>query len=234
MATVDSVTAEEGRRAIGMADGDLEVEAEVASAEVVSAAAAVVAEEEEVVVVVVAAAVAAATMMGAATLLPAGITATRPCPSANGTIIGTAQEFVLLCGSNVVGDTLNTSDITDFTACVDLCSSFSPQVRSSVLQWQDLRAAGFLAVGQNTPVQENGCCCRSIRHRDLQLCIVGRLAAISEYQVRYLLWLHHQRRRPRSELRPDFQDCVGQCVATTGCGAVSFDASQAQGLRTAI
>ncbi|KAK4244478.1 hypothetical protein C7999DRAFT_17272 [Corynascus novoguineensis] len=148
-----------------------------------------------------------------------------PCPSGNGTTIGTAQEFTVLCNTILDGDFLNRLDAFDFTACVDLCSSSHPKCEATsfdgsncVLKARlqpserrlsrriDTAIATFPGASSNCPTL--GGAQEALGTRFTTMC--GFIIDGNDISQNFA---------------PTFQDCLGQCAATSGCAALSFDPS---------
>ncbi|KAK0702091.1 hypothetical protein B0T26DRAFT_758043 [Lasiosphaeria miniovina] len=153
-----------------------------------------------------------------------------PCPGGNGTQIGTAQQFTVLCNSNVGGDVINRTDAFDFTTCVDICSSFHPKCEGvsfdgskcflrNNLNDRTRPARRFDAAIGTFPGASSNCATLSGAQQVsgtsfAPMC--GFILAGSDISQNFA---------------PTFQDCMTQCSKTTGCAALSFDASQNQGFK---
>ncbi|KAL2140656.1 hypothetical protein VTI28DRAFT_3513 [Corynascus sepedonium] len=154
-----------------------------------------------------------------------------PCPSGNGTTIGTAQEFTVLCSTILDGNFLNRLDAFDFTACVDLCSSSHPKCEAAsfdgsncVLKARlqpserrlsrriDTAIATFPGASSNCPTL--GGAQEALGTRFTTMC--GFIIDGNDISQNFA---------------PTFQDCLGQCAATSGCAALSFDPSQDLGFK---
>ncbi|KAK4126474.1 hypothetical protein N657DRAFT_654829 [Parathielavia appendiculata] len=156
----------------------------------------------------------------------------RPCPGGNGATIGTFQEFTVLCNSNIEGDVLDTLDVFDLTACVDLCSSFHPRcegasfdgsrctlrtnVRSAEEQALARRIDSAIASfpGASSDCATLGGTEEAVGTTFTTMC--GFIIAGNDISQNFA---------------PTFQDCLGQCASTNGCAAVSFDPSQDLGFK---
>lgn len=158
-----------------------------------------------------------------------------PCPRANGTTIGTDQPFILLCGSNVVGDVLDRPDASDFTQCVDLCASHHPKCEAvsfngkrcelrANLKPDKTRPARFFdaAVAQFPPGGASSNCAST-----------GGAQTVQPNGVSFGTFCNFiiNGKDLGQNFAATFQDCMGQCAGTTGCDAASFDASMAQGFK---
>ncbi|KAK3389326.1 hypothetical protein B0H63DRAFT_390740 [Podospora didyma] len=154
-----------------------------------------------------------------------------PCPQGNGTTIGTVQQFTVLCNSNLDGAVLERMDAFDLTTCADLCSSFHPRcdgisydgsrctLRQNInfdgtrpARRFDAAVASFPGATSNCPTLSGT---QQIQNTNYSV-MCGFIFAGSDLGQNFA---------------PTFQDCMGQCSATTGCQAISFDASQNQGFK---
>lgn len=154
-----------------------------------------------------------------------------PCPGGNGTTIGTFQEFTVLCNTNLGGDVLDTLDAFDFTACVDLCSSFHPRcegasfdgsrctLRARLLPEEQSRSRRTDSGIGFFPGASSNCAALGGEQRALGTTFTtmcGFIIAGNDLSQNFA---------------PTFQDCLGQCASTTGCAALSFDPSQNLGFK---
>ncbi|KAK4189487.1 hypothetical protein QBC35DRAFT_142032 [Podospora australis] len=161
-----------------------------------------------------------------------------PCPRGNGTTVGTFQEFTVLCNTNFEGEgtVLDRLDAFDFVACMDICSSFHPRCdgasydgsRCTLLsRVQANNGNQFSRFSRNTdsgiasfPGASSNCATLGQTQRVLDTTnfniMCGFVIAGSDISQNFA---------------PTFQDCLGQCAATSGCAAVSFDPSQELGFK---
>ncbi|GAB1319560.1 Apple domain-containing protein [Madurella fahalii] len=154
-----------------------------------------------------------------------------PCPRGNGTTIGTFQEFTVLCNTNLEGDVLDRLDAFDFTACVDLCSSFHPKcegasfdgsrctLRAGIRPEEQRRSRRTESAIGSFPGASSNCVTLSGDQQALGTSFTpmcGFIIAGNDIVQNFA---------------PTFQDCLGQCAATSGCAALSFDPSQDLGFK---
>ncbi|KAK3987208.1 hypothetical protein QBC44DRAFT_128270 [Cladorrhinum sp. PSN332] len=154
-----------------------------------------------------------------------------PCPSGNGTTVGTFQPFTVLCNTQLEGDVLDRLDAFDYTACVDLCSSFHPRCEGASydgstctlrarLRPAEARLARRIDSGlASFPGASSNCATLQGPQQVLSTSFnlrCGFIIAGNDMGQNYA---------------PTFQDCLGQCASTSGCAAVSFDPSQELGFK---
>ncbi|KAK4171018.1 hypothetical protein QBC36DRAFT_105819 [Triangularia setosa] len=152
----------------------------------------------------------------------------NPCSraSGNGTTIGSVQDFTLLCNTNLDGDILDRLDAFDLTACMDLCSSFHPRCDGAsydgtrcflktrlapvdprqFIRSIDSGIASFPEASSNCATLSST---QTALGTNFQI-MCGFIIAGSDISQNFA---------------PTFQDCLGQCAATSGCAAVSYDPS---------
>ncbi|KAK4161053.1 hypothetical protein QBC43DRAFT_324388 [Cladorrhinum sp. PSN259] len=154
-----------------------------------------------------------------------------PCPSGNGTTVGTFQPFTVLCNTQLEGDIIDRLDAFDYKACVDLCSSFHPKCEGASFDGSrcalkarlrpaearlsrriDSGLASFPGASSNCATLQGT---QQILSTNFNL-RCGFIIAGNDMGQNYA---------------PTFQDCLGQCAATSGCAAVSFDPSQDLGFK---
>ncbi|KAK4465777.1 hypothetical protein QBC42DRAFT_332936 [Cladorrhinum samala] len=154
-----------------------------------------------------------------------------PCPSGNGTTVGTSQQFTVLCNTQLEGDVLDRLAAFDYAACLDLCSSFHPKCDGASfdgsrctlrarLRPAEARLARRIDSGLATfPGASSNCATLQGNQQVLSSSFnlrCGFIIAGNDVAQNYA---------------PTFQDCLGQCAATSGCAAVSFDPSQELGFK---
>ncbi|KAK4651832.1 hypothetical protein QC762_600200 [Podospora pseudocomata] len=150
----------------------------------------------------------------------------NPCTraSGNGTTIGSVQDFTLFCNTNLDGDVVERLDAFDLTACMDLCSSFHPRCDGAsydgtrcflktrlapvdprqFVRGIDSGIASFPEASSNCPALPGT---QVALGTNFQV-MCGFIIAGSDMSQNFA---------------PTFQDCLGQCAATSGCAAVSYD-----------
>ena len=155
-----------------------------------------------------------------------------PCPQGNGTTVGEDQEYTLLCSSIVEGDVMDRPDAFDFSACLDICSSFHPKCEAisfnenrcllkNNIQLDNTRTARRIdsAVARFPGASSN---CPTVGANQ----VVGSGANFGIMCGSIIAGFDMSQ-----NFAPTFQDCMGQCAFTAGCAAISFDASQNQGFK---
>jgi hypothetical protein len=157
--------------------------------------------------------------------------APSPCPNRNGTTIGTAQTFTILCGSDIGGNVLDSIEAFDLQVCADLCSSFHPRCDGASFDGTACQLRARLAPGAVRssrrldsvvgifPSATSNCATLGASQSAL-----GRTFSINCGTVVAGFDMVQN-------FAPTFQDCMGQCSATTGCAGVSFDATLDQGFK---
>ncbi|ELQ37509.1 hypothetical protein M0657_000040 [Pyricularia oryzae] len=158
---------------------------------------------------------------------------TTPCPGANGTSIGSFQQFNLLCGRNLAGDIIDESQQPNFLACIDHCASFHPRCDSVPFDGKDCR----LKTGTGTAGS------RSSRRFDSALGIFGTIPSDSGCNALGASTTLGSTKFDIScgfvingndlfqEHRTNFNDCLTLCSQTQSCAAISFDVDMDQGFQ---
>ena len=154
-----------------------------------------------------------------------------PCPRGNGTTIGSVQQFTVLCNTSIDGDVLDTEDASDFTACADLCSSFHPKCDgatfdgSKCVLMANIRSDGrrFSRRTESALATFPGASSDCVTLAGAQQARGTSFTTMCGFVI--------DGSDLTQNFAPTFQDCLGQCAATTGCAAVSFDPSQDLGFK---
>jgi hypothetical protein len=156
-----------------------------------------------------------------------------PCPRANGTTIGTDQEFILLCGSNVVGDVLDTPDADNFGACVDLCASHHPKCEAVSFSKRACELRANLKPERTHPSRFTDAAVGQFPGASSNCATLGGSQAVQPGGVTYSTFCNFiiNGKDLAQNFAPTFQDCMGQCAGTTGCTAVSYDPGMSQGFK---
>lgn len=157
--------------------------------------------------------------------------ASSPCPARNGTEIGTAQKFNLLCNTNLDGSILDSIEAFDLVACADLCSSFHPRCDGATFDGTTCQLKARLQPGRAPPSRRldsvvgiftsgtSNCGTLSGTQSTRGASFTPRCGTvIAGFDL-------------SQAFAPTFQDCMGQCAAATGCAAVSYEATQDQGFK---
>lgn len=154
-----------------------------------------------------------------------------PCPNRNNTQIGNTQLFTLSCGTDIGGTVINSMEAFDLLTCAGICSSFHPRCDGvsfdgSTCQLKARLSPGGVRFARRIdsavaifPGAASNCgsvgASQSASGKTYSIACGTVIAGFDLMQV----------------FAPTFQDCMGQCSATSGCGGVSFDASQDQGFK---
>ncbi|CAK7231370.1 hypothetical protein SEUCBS140593_007902 [Sporothrix eucalyptigena] len=160
-----------------------------------------------------------------------GTTTNNACPQTNGTTIGSVQSFILLCDSAVGGDVINSTTVSTFDECTVACASFHPKCEAVSFDGTTCSLKANLAssvaassttlnggVGQFPPASSN---CGTLG------------ASVTQSNMNFNLFCNNV--IDGADLTQNnaatLQDCMDQCVSTSGCGAVSYDASYSNGFK---
>ncbi|OIW31887.1 hypothetical protein CONLIGDRAFT_244618 [Coniochaeta ligniaria NRRL 30616] len=156
-----------------------------------------------------------------------------PCPKANGTTIGTDQQFILLCGSDVVGDVIDRPDAADFQACVDICSSFHPKCEAVSFNKRKCELRANLKADRTHPSKFTDAAVGQFPGASSNCATLGGSQVVQPNGMNFGTFCNFiiNGKDMSQNFAPTFQDCMGQCAGTTGCTAVSFDASMSQGFK---
>jgi len=156
----------------------------------------------------------------------------NPCPQGNGTNIGTFQQFTLLCGQDLRGETINKTDADNFLTCVDLCSSFHPKCEGVAFSRRGCELKGNLRGNDAT---------RDSRFQDAAMAkfptassnCASLGSSTTSGNTNFNLFCGNvvNGNDLQQSFAATFQDCLGQCTSLSGCGGVSFDASMNQGFK---
>ncbi|KAK0715558.1 hypothetical protein B0H67DRAFT_610343 [Lasiosphaeris hirsuta] len=157
--------------------------------------------------------------------------APSPCPTRNGTEIGTVQKFNLLCNTNLDGNLLDSVAAFDLPACADICSSFHPRCDGATFDGTTCQLKARLQPGRAPPSRRldsvvgiftsgtSNCATLSGTQSIRGTSFTSRCGSvIAGFDL-------------SQNFAPTFQDCMGQCTAATGCAAVSYEATQDQGFK---
>jgi len=154
-----------------------------------------------------------------------------PCPTRNNTQIGNTQQFTLSCGTDIGGNIINSMAAFDLLTCAEICSSFHPRCDGvsfdgSTCQLKARLSPQGVRVSRRIdsavaifPGAASNCASvgpsQSASGKTYSTACGTVIAGFDLMQV----------------FAPTFQDCMGQCSATNGCGGISFDGSQDQGFK---
>lgn len=157
----------------------------------------------------------------------------NPCPRANGTTIGTDQQFVLLCGSDVVGDVLDRPDADDFEACVDLCASHHPKCEAVSFNKRKCELRANLIPEKTHPSRLVDAAVGQFPSASSNCAALGGSQAVQPNGVNFGTFCNSiiNGKDLGQNFAATFQDCMGQCAGSTGCTAVSYDSSTSQGFK---
>ncbi|KAJ9138393.1 hypothetical protein NKR23_g8456 [Pleurostoma richardsiae] len=155
-----------------------------------------------------------------------------PCPQGNGTQIGTAQQFTVFCDLNDFGDVQSTMDADSLTACADICSSFHPKCEGVSFDNKKCRLKSSVDPAKARPARKIDMAVASFPTASSNCGSLGGSATAPNGMAFQLFCNNIINGKDISQaFAPTFQDCLGQCAGTGGCGAVSFDASMSQGFK---
>ncbi|KAL2193664.1 hypothetical protein P885DRAFT_72052 [Corynascus similis CBS 632.67] len=154
-----------------------------------------------------------------------------PCPSGNGTTIGTAQEFTVLCNTILDGDFLNRLDAFDFTACVDLCSSSHPKCEAASFDGSNCVLKARLQPSERRLSRRIDTAIATFPGASSNCSTLGGAQEALGTRFTTMCGFIIDGNDISQNFAPTFQDCLGQCAATSGCAALSFDPSQDLGFK---
>ncbi|KAM7219011.1 hypothetical protein V8F06_005603 [Rhypophila decipiens] len=155
-----------------------------------------------------------------------------PCPQGNGTTVGADQEYTLLCNLLVDGDVMDRPDAFDFAACLNLCSSFHPKCEAISFNENRCLLKNKLQLGNSRTARRFDSAVARFPGASSNCPTVGATQLIGGNTTFGIMCGNIVAGFDMAQnFAPTFQDCMGQCAFTAGCGAVSFDASQDQGFK---
>ncbi|KAM7187884.1 hypothetical protein V8F33_010998 [Rhypophila sp. PSN 637] len=155
-----------------------------------------------------------------------------PCPQGNGTTVGADQEYTLLCNLLVDGDVMDRPDAFDFAACLNLCSSFHPKCEAISYNENRCLLKNNLQLGNSRTARRFDSAVARFPGASSNCPTVGATQLIGGNTTFGIMCGNIVAGFDMAQnFAPTFQDCMGQCAFTAGCGGVSFDASQDQGFK---
>ncbi len=159
--------------------------------------------------------------------------ANNPCPEGNGTTIGDIQQFVLICGSTVVGDTINsTTTTTTFSECVDYCASFHPRCEAVSFNSKlcDLKA-NISPDKKTRPAKRADGAIAQFPQSSSNCATLGSSTTTNSTSYSVFCGNIIDGNDLTQGFAATFQDCMDMCSSTTGCGGLSFDSTMGQGFK---
>lgn len=155
----------------------------------------------------------------------------NPCPGANGTTIGSLQQFQLFCGSDVVGTEISKQDSNDFTQCVDLCSSFHPRCDAVSFSGRSCRLRQNIIPDQTHPARIFDAAV-ALRPPTVSDCAqLGQSAVIGASNFNVFCGQLVNGADITQLFAQSMRDCLTACSTTGGCQGVSYDSSTNQGFQ---
>ncbi|KJR80240.1 uncharacterized protein SPSK_05067 [Sporothrix schenckii 1099-18] len=163
-------------------------------------------------------------------------TTSNACPQTNGTTIGSVQSFTLLCDSAVGGDVINSTATDTFDGCTVACASFHPKCEaisfdgSTCTLKANLDTSGGAATAATSSTTLNGGIAQ-FPAASSNCASLG--ASTTQSNMSFNLFCNNiiSGADLTQNNAASLQDCMDQCVSTSGCGAVSFDPTYAQGFK---
>ena len=131
----------------------------------------------------------------------------------------------------MVGDVLDSPNATDFTACVDLCSSHHPKCEGVSFDGSTCQLRATVDPSATHPSKTVDAAVAQFGTATSNCTALGGSQTAQGANFGTFCGFIINGSDLTQNFAPTFQDCMGQCVATSGCGAVSFDASQSQGFK---
>ncbi|KAL2166888.1 hypothetical protein VTG60DRAFT_2027 [Thermothelomyces hinnuleus] len=156
---------------------------------------------------------------------------TAPCPNGNGTTIGTAQEFTVLCNTRLAGDVLDRFEASDLTACVDLCSSHHPKCEGASFDGSNCILYAGLEPSKQRFSSRSDSAIAVFPGASSNCPTLGGAQQVLGVSFATKCGFIIDGNDISQNFAPTFQDCLGQCAATSGCAAISFDPSQDLGFK---
>ncbi|KAL1843064.1 hypothetical protein VTJ49DRAFT_3199 [Mycothermus thermophilus] len=160
--------------------------------------------------------------------------ATRlPCPRGNGTTIGGFQDFTVLCNTSIEGDVLERMDAFDLRTCADICSSFHPKCEGVTYDGSQCTLRARLRPEERRPSFRLDSALAAFPEASSNCPTLGGTQSVAQGTITFTTMCGTiiAGNDLGQNFAPTFQDCLGQCGATPGCGAVSFDPSLELGLK---
>ncbi|KAL2257571.1 hypothetical protein VTK26DRAFT_9462 [Humicola hyalothermophila] len=154
-----------------------------------------------------------------------------PCPGKDGTKLGSFQEFTVLCNTSLGGDVLDRLDAFDFTACVDICSSFHPKCEGVSFNGSLCTLRARLRPQEQRRSRRIDSAIGSFPGASSNCPTLGGTQQILDKSFTTMCGFIIAGNDLSQNFAPTFQDCLGQCATTSGCAAVSFDPSQDLGFK---
>jgi len=154
-----------------------------------------------------------------------------PCPTSNGTIIGTVQQFVLLCGSDLLGDTINTTATTSLGACTDACATNHPRCEAVSFDGRQCAMKANVFTRQTLPSRRVDTAMAQFPQATSNCASLGATSISGAGSFNVFCAAAISGSDLMQTFAQTFQACMGVCATTTGCGAVSFDASMTLGFQ---
>ena len=156
---------------------------------------------------------------------------TSPCPGGNGTTLGTFQQFTVLCNTNIDGDVLDRLDAFDFTTCVDICSSFHPKCEGVSFDGSKCTLRARLRPEAQRRSRRSESAIGSFPGASSNCVTLGGSQQALGTSFTTMCGFIIDGNDISQNFAPTFQDCMGQCAATSDCAALSFDPSQDLGFK---
>jgi len=154
-----------------------------------------------------------------------------PCPASNGTIIGTVQQFVLLCGADVLGDTINTTATTSLGACTDACATNHPRCEAVSFDGRQCALKANVFTRQALSSRRVDTAMAQFPQATSNCDTLGATSVSGTGNFNVFCGAAITGNDLLQTFSQTFQACMGVCATTAGCSAVSFDASMALGFQ---
>ncbi|KAK4144564.1 uncharacterized protein C8A04DRAFT_11363 [Dichotomopilus funicola] len=148
-----------------------------------------------------------------------------PCPGGNGTTIGSVQEFTTLCNTALDGDVLMQLPAFDFTTCVDICSSSHPKCDGATFSGGQCMLMANIRRQSQRRRRTRDSAIASFPNASSNCVTLGGSQRALGTNFTTMCGFIINGSDIGQNFAPTFQDCLGQCAATRGCAAVSYDPS---------
>ncbi|OAA57091.1 PAN-1 domain protein [Niveomyces insectorum RCEF 264] len=154
------------------------------------------------------------------------------CPQANGTAIGSVQEFTLFCGSSAAGDIINSTTTDSFADCTVACASFHPKCEAVSFDGSNCQLKANLPADDATAASTTLNAGVALFPPASSNC--GTLgASVTQGSMNFNIFCGNIINGGDlvQMQTATMQDCMTQCVNTSGCGGISYDATYSLGFK---
>jgi len=154
-----------------------------------------------------------------------------PCPRKNGTTVGTIQEFTLLCGLNLAGTVINSTDVKSLDECADHCALTHPKCEGFSLNDGNCEMKGDIDTDKTHEARGFNAAMGLFPSASSNCGKLGSSTTAGNTEFNVFCDSNIDGNDISQSFAASFQDCLGQCTSRKGCGSVSFDPSMSQGFQ---